>query len=54
MDCRKTESLNFKRKLGFNLHDVFIFKEQTVLGAIKQAFKGENTQTKYTILRIQT
>ena len=27
MDCRKTKSYNFKRKLGFDLHDVINTKD---------------------------
>ena len=38
MDCRTTESCKFKRKLGFQLHDVINTKEQTVLESIKDAF----------------
>ena len=40
MDCRTTEALKFKRKLGFNLHDVINTKEQTLLELIKDAFEG--------------
>ena len=45
MDCRIDESCNFKRKLGFTLHDVSNTKEQTVISTIKDAFEGENMQT---------
>ena len=31
MDCRTDESCNFKRGLGFTLHDVIKTKEQTVI-----------------------
>ena len=31
MDCRATKSCNFKRNLGFDLHDVINTKDQTVL-----------------------
>ena len=47
MGCRTTESCKFKRKLGFQLHDVINTKEQTVLESIKDAFEGENMQTQY-------
>ena len=42
MDCRTDESCNFKRNLGFTLHDVINTKEQTVINSIKDAFEGEN------------
>ena len=50
MDCRIDESCNLKRKRGFKLHDVINTKEQTVIGAIKDAFEGENMQTQFTVL----
>ena len=50
MDCRTNDSCKFKRKLGFTLHDVINTKEQTVISAIKNAFEGENMQTKYSVL----
>ena len=50
MDCRTDESCNLKRNLGFTLHDVINTKEQTVINSIKEAFKGENMQTQYTVL----
>ena len=43
MDCRTDESCNFKRNLGFTLHDVINTKEQTVINLIKDAFQVENT-----------
>ena len=45
MDCRTVEACNFKRRLGFNLHDVINIKEQTIVGSIKDAFEGENMQS---------
>ena len=51
MDCRTTESGNFKRKLGFTLHDAINTKEQAVLKSIKDVFKGENMKTQYNFLR---
>ena len=36
--------------MGFNLHDVINTKEQTVLRTIKDAFKGEDMQTQYTVI----
>ena len=50
MDCRADESCNFKRNVGFRLHDVIDTKEQTVINSIKDAFEGENMQTQYTVL----
>ena len=50
MDCRTDESCNFKRNLGFRLHDVINTKEQTVLKSMKDAFKGEDVQTQYSVL----
>ena len=44
MDCRTDESCNFKRNLGFRLHDVINTKEQTVLKSIIDAFEGEGMQ----------
>ena len=38
MDCRADESCNFKRNLGFMLHDVIKTKEKTVLKSTKDAF----------------
>ena len=50
MDCRTDESCNLKRNLGFKLHDVINTKEQTVLESIKNAFKGKDMQTQYSVL----
>ena len=50
MDCRTNESCSLERNLGFNLHDVINTKEQTVLRSIKDAFKGEDMQTQYTVI----
>ena len=50
MDCRTVESCDFKRNLGFALHDVINTKEQSVISAIKDAFEGENMQTQYSVL----
>ena len=47
MDCRRDESCSLKRNLGFKLHYVINYKEQTV---IKDAFKGENMQTQYVFI----
>ena len=41
MDCRTDESWKFKRRLGFNLHDVIKTKEQSALQSIKDAFERE-------------
>ena len=45
MYCRTPESCDFKRSLGFKLHDMIKCKEQTVLEPRKDAFEGENMQT---------
>ena len=50
MDCRRDESCNLKRNLGFRLHNQINIKEQTVLKSIKDAFEGENMQTQYSVL----
>ena len=50
LDCKTTDSCKFKRKLGLNLLYASNFKQQTVLGAIKDAFEGENMQTEYSVL----
>ena len=50
MDCRTDESCNYKRNLGFTLHDVINTKKQTVTNSIKDALEGENMQTQYTVL----
>ena len=50
MDCRTVESCNFKRNLGFTLHDVINTKEQSVISVVKDAFEGENMQTQYSVL----
>ena len=50
MDCRTNESCNLERNLGFTLHDVINTKEQTVINSIKDAFEGENMETRYTVL----
>ena len=50
MNCRADESCNFKRILGFTLHDVINTKEQTVINSIKDAFEGEDMQTQYSVL----
>ena len=50
LDCKTIDSCKFKRKLGLNLLYVSNFKQQTVLGAIKDAFEGENMQTEYSVL----
>ena len=50
MDCRTDQSCNFKRNLGFSLHDVINIKDQTAINSIKDAFEGENMQTQYTVI----
>ena len=34
----------FRRNLGFNVHDVFNNKKQSVLKSIKDAFEAKNMQ----------
>ena len=34
--------MQFKKKLGFKLHDMINTKEQTVINSIKDLFEGEN------------
>ena len=41
---------NLKKKLGFAVHDVINTKEKTVICTIKDAFEGENMQTRYGVL----
>ena len=50
MNCRTDESCNFKRNLGFRLHDVINTKEQTVVNSIKDAFKVEDVQTQNAVV----
>ena len=50
MNCRTDELCNFKRNLGFRLHDVINTKEQTVINSIKDAFEGEDMQTQYIVI----
>ena len=50
MHCGTPESRNFKKSLGFKLHNAINFKEQTVLESIKDSFVGENMQTQYSAL----
>ena len=42
------ESCEFKRKLGFNVPDIFDINQKTIAGIIKDAF--ENMQTEYYLL----
>ena len=41
---------NFAIKLEFNVNGVFNTKKQTTLGAVMDAFEGENMQAQYCIL----
>ena len=50
MNCRTDESCNFKRNLGFRLHDVINTKEQTVVNSIKDAFEVEDVQTQNAVV----
>ena len=50
MHSRTQGSCKFKIILRFKLHDVINCKEQTVLESIKDSFKGENMQTRYSVL----
>ena len=49
MNCKTDESCNFKRNLGFKLHDVINTKE-TVLESTKYIFEGEDMQTQCSVL----
>ena len=49
MDIKTDESCNFKRNLGFRLHDVINTKEQSLLNSIQEVFEGENIQTQYKV-----
>ena len=50
MNSRTDEWCNFKRNLGFTLHNVINTKEQTVINSTTDAFEGENMQTQYSVL----
>ena len=50
MGCTTDESCSLKRSLGFHLRDVINTKEQTVINSIKDAFEGEDMQTKFSVL----
>ena len=50
IDCRTTDSYKFRRKLGFNLYDVFNTKTQTVLESTKDAFEGKWMKTQNCVL----
>ena len=50
MNCRTDESCNLKNKLRLRLHEVINTKVQAFLESIKDAFKGEDMQTQYSIL----
>ena len=44
------ETIKFRSDLGFNQINSIPRKEQTVLKSIKDAFKGEDMQTQYTVI----
>ena len=44
------ETIKFRSDLGFNQINLILKKEQTVLKPIKDAFKGEDMQTLYTVI----
>ena len=50
MYCGTPKSCKFKRSLGFKLHDVINWKEQTLLESIKDPFEVEDMQTQYSVL----
>ena len=50
IDCTTVESCNLKKKLGLCLDDAVNTKQETVLGAVKDAFEGERMQTQYSVL----
>ena len=41
IDCRTTPAVNFKTKLGFNLHDPTMTQEKSILSKIVTLFAGE-------------
>ena len=49
MDCRTDESCNFKRDLGFTLHDVIKTKEKTVINPKKKMYLKEKICNHYTL-----
>ena len=44
------ETIKFRSDLGFNQINLILKKEQTILKPIKDAFKGEDMQTLYTVI----
>ena len=50
MDCGKPAAHRFRTRLGFKQHDVILTKKQSAATNIKISFKGENMQTKYSVL----
>ena len=39
----------FRRILGFNVHDAFNAKQQTITKTIKEVFEGEDIRTAYSV-----
>ena len=56
MHCRVStpKSIELKPKLGFNQYDITLTKKRSVLKSVMDAFKGENTQTQYSVLGYRT
>ena len=47
----RTDKINeIRKKLGCKVIDVFNTNDQSLIGAIKDAFEGENMQTQYYVL----
>ena len=44
----------FRRSLEFNVVDAFKVKQQTLTKIIKEVFKGEDIQTRYSVLSYRT
>ena len=53
IDFRAAKLWIFKKKLGFNLHDMFNTKEQTILKSIKDPFEGKKYENSILFFRLQ-
>ena len=50
MDCRTTQTVNFKTKLEFNQHDPIMTQEQSILPKIVTLFAAEKIVLQHTVL----
>ena len=50
MSYRTIAAHKFRTRLGFNLYDVNLTEEQSVLTKIKRSFEEKNMQTQYITL----